>query len=522
MKFFIQSLTFLLLGINSIQAQHIVKVPNIDLIAHNNETFALYEKVAEDTFKPVDLWFSNHKRAFREAIIEREDFTHTLANIKHLYQEIVWIDQLKTNGFNDLKNTQWNLKSKEFENYERTVLRFFENNLAAYYDLEFTKDDQNPEKSQWNVIDAFWYQPIILNFGNNKHIIILLERNDITYTIIPINNKQHPLMLSEEVKIQEVVPIQKKQYQTTQKNTFKDFQFSNLYKQVSKEKQSYIFDHYGNDLLKKGVDSIIHNAYYIITKKNDDYTIYTSLLEEIKIPNVKKVQLQNNFLEVLTENDAYYTNESGTIFRELPKKPPVFVCGTVNSIVYELKKDMISKREHAIKITKGGMASEYDEIKEFIFTDIKERRKISFLNNSLIQEWDDNDDYLGTIYGFPNYIKVQKGKKYGIRSYSYSMYDLTFTPDTIREKHSFKKQILHKTPAFITTEEELPIKYDLIKISEKGLILFYKKNKVGIFPQQRKPQYKLLEKVTKSFYKIIKNGKSGWLDIQTMEEFFFE
>lgn len=496
-------------------AQHVVKVPNIDLIAYDHESFMLYEKVGEDAFKAVDIDFNSHKHGRRSSKIhiDRDDYTYTQAEINREYEKFVTVNQLKPNGFNDLKHTEWEIKAEDIEEEEHAILKFSDQNFATYYDLEAVEEYRHPEQSQWDVFYAVWYQPVILDFGNDKQIILLNDDSNIDFTIIPINDRQNPLVLSEDEKILEIIPIQKNKYFITQKDEFYEFYFSQLYQKIKDGNQFRIFDHYGNDLLGIAFDTITDNEYYIVGKKDDEYTVYTSLLKKIDIPNLKKVHLHNDELEILTTNGPAYYNYLGENSGTTHVKS--IVCGTVNDIKYELLHNTNNRYNHSIKIAHGGLARTYHQTREFVFTNIKNKSNVTFLDNTTHKYWDENK---GRQSKYPEYIKVQTNNSYGLFSYDYEMDDQNSIRDTIT--NGIQKKIIHKTPKLISAKKELSIKYDDIKIYESR-ILFYKNNKIGIFPHHKKPRYELLEIDTGIFFKIIKNGKSGWLDIVTMEEFFF-
>lgn len=513
LKTLFNSFLFFIFFCAMMNAQHVEKIPNIHLIAYDHETFTLFEKVDEDKFKLVDVEFSSHNRGFSKVHIDRDDDTYTREQINQEYGNIVFVDQLKSNGFNDLKHTEWEIKAEDIEDDERFVLKFSDNNFAAYYDIEAIKRNEYNEQSQWEAFDSFWYQPVLLDFGNDKHIVLLNDGYNIDFAFIPISNELNPLVLTEDMEIEAIVPIQKNQYFITQKDKFKDFQFSNLYEKVKEGSQVRIFDYFGNDLLQKSFDTIIHNEYYIIGKEDNEYTIYTNLLKEIEIPNLKKVYLHNEQLEILTtKGPAYYNylgENSGTTHIQS------IVCGTVNDVKYELLHNTNNRYNHSIKIAHGGLARTYHETREFVFTNIKNKSSITFLDNTTHKYWDEN---IGRQSKYPHYLKVQSKDAYGLYTYAYEMVDQNSIRDTIT--NGIQKKIIHKTPKLISTKKVLPIKYDDIKIYESR-ILFYKNNKIGIFPHHKKPRYELLEADTGIFFKIIKNGRSGWLDIITMEEFFF-
>lgn len=72
----------------------------------------------------------------------------------------------------------------------------------------------------------------------------------------------------------------------------------------------------------------------------------------------------------------------------------------------------------------------------------------------------------------------------------------------------------------ITGKTILPINNDSIIMRSDGLIYFYKGKKVGLFPRDKTPTYDEIKQVTTSFYRIVKNGITGWLDIKTDKEYW--
>ena len=513
----------------TVKAQHIVSVSNIDMIAYHDGFFMLYEKVGEDAFKEIDISFENGNHGFSKFTVDRDGYTYSQKQLLNRYETLVFVANLKSNGFNSLKDTEWLIKTDEAELDERYTLKFTDTNFAAYNDMESLAVSGKPGMykssynfvtnypSQWEIFDQMWYHPVILDFGNDKHIILLNDgSDDIDFALIPLIDSVK--VLSENVAIQELLPIEKNTFFVNHYDKFYEFDFSDLYKKVQDDTKKYrLFDTYGNDLLGADFDTIMHNKYYIVTRKDTEYTIYTSLLKKLDIPDVKKVYFNGNELEILSDKGANYYTHLGLI-SETTFVQNIIVCGTVNSIQYELIIDQNEKHNHAIKITHGGVASEFDESKKFIFTDIKNKYDVHFLDDTSHQYWDENQ---GKQTKYPKYLKICNGTKYGLKSYEYDMFDGTFSADTIYDTSIQKRKVIHKIPGKIQTKAALPIQYDEIKINENGLILFYKKDKLGIFPQQNKAQYELLESVTASFYKISKKGKNGWLDIKTMEEFFF-
>ncbi|WP_298518687.1 hypothetical protein [uncultured Kordia sp.] len=393
MKLFIQLLTILVISCVKMQAQHIIKVPNIHLIAHNEKTLMMYEQVGLNTFKEIDMEYRNLNNISRRLHIDRDGLTYSLEQLQSRYTTVLFVGHLRSNGFEDLKNKQWFVNTKIIQPHERHIFKFTDSNFVTYQEFEtsITNDipdkyetpykvirasmlEQQPTIGYWRIIDQVWYQPIILDFGNEKQIILLNNHIDSDFVFIPLMDEIK--IISEEIDIKKTVEIQKHSPSFSPYDYFDHFKFSKLYKKAITKNNTYrILDLFGNDLLEKTFDRIEHNNYYIVGENDGSYTVYDLLLNELEFPNIQKYYFNEYGLEVLTKDEAYYSIEG---FRET--KYPIKIGGKTNG------------------------------------------------NNPII----------------------------------------------------------------------------------------------SVFPKQKKLTYELLEKVTKSFYKIIKNGKSGWLDITTMEEFFFD
>ncbi|WP_034566548.1 MULTISPECIES: hypothetical protein [Capnocytophaga] len=127
-----------------------------------------------------------------------------------------------------------------------------------------------------------------------------------------------------------------------------------------------------------------------------------------------------------------------------------------------------------------------------------------------------------SIYPHPELIRVQRGNKYGLFGYSYQeKLDGDDYTEIELEGSPFYKRMLRIYPdVYLLGEELLPVVYDNIEQQKDGLIYFYKDHKIGTYPQQKKAVYETITPQTHSFYKIIKNGRAGYLDIRTMREYY--
>ncbi|MGG6231003.1 hypothetical protein [Tenacibaculum sp. SDUM215027] len=310
---------------------------------------------------------------------------------------------------------------------------------------------------------------------------------------------------------------------------------------IKKEENKYkLTNKKGEYIFKEAFDTIIKNGFFIKTLSNDSISIYRiSNLEKIEIPNLKQVYFARNGLEVLTNKGAQYFDNSITEIDYFPKVN-LFTCGTVYSEQYTLKYNKKTKK-YSIELSKGYLGGIRDEtVLEFInLPDNIEN--LSFLNGKRYTSESVNNKY----YTYPNLIKIVEKGKSGI--YSYSLDDAKFP---IEKKITKKEKLISNyvidkvtgdtifidIPEIITPIEPisftkkgsiepkqiLPVKYNSIFQNEdNGLIYLYNNNQIGIYPYHTTTSFDFFNKKTTSFYEISKNGKQGWIDIITFEEYYF-
>ena len=146
---------------------------------------------------------------------------------------------------------------------------------------------------------------------------------------------------------------------------------------------------------------------------------------------------------------------------------------------------------------------------------------MSFIDGNSGVDWNSNKDYVGDNYPHPEIVRVERNGKYGLFEYDID-FDMKSPYKEEDLESSSSKKVRKYADSYLTGKELLPIVYDHIQQQDNGLIYFYLNGKVGIYPEQEKPLYDSIQPLTHSFYRITKNGKQGYLDIKTFEEYFFE
>ena len=189
-------------------------------------------------------------------------------------------------------------------------------------------------------------------------------------------------------------------------------------------------------------------------------------------------------IEVLNEKGAAYYISPDEKVQSLPTVEEEYICGLFlyHPITYWLKKVGTQYR-----FIYEGSGKDY-----FTLMGRQSSEQLTFINGKDSIQSDD----------LVNYIRVKRNGLYGLFEYDY---------DSV-EKDKGKCRAIRTL---------LPIQYNAIYHSKKGgKIFFVKGGKTGVYGKHKTPVYTLFERVTAHFYKIAKNGKQGWLDINTLQEYF--
>ena len=241
---------------------------------------------------------------------------------------------------------------------------------------------------------------------------------------------------------------------------------------------------------------------------------------------MRSVYLYRDGIEMLDKQGAGYYYMNGERIEKFPRIS-YSLCGTVYESRYSLKEDPDRPAYPYYMLYRfGGFASEFEAEKRHYLSDRSPEETLSFVNGSSHIVWDGNDYVVNSIYPYPQFIRVQRGNKYGLFEYTYQkeLDDTSYTTgaeETENDETYLHRRTLRKYPSvYITGKELLPIDFDNIQQQKDGLIYLYKDNKIGIYPQQKQTVYEKIEPQTHSFYKIVKNGKEGYLDIRTMKEYY--
>lgn len=524
-----------LLSLNH-NAQHVIEMPLIDIIAYdNNADYYLFQKESDNNYRAIYLSRNSSDEGISYKIHTINSVT--INDINKKYDHVIYTNTLQSLTINNFKEilsqNKWKLHNAETDEENVALLRSVTEDIACIYELVYTKKlsggfgsfetskDDNIKK--WRIVDTEYLHTIVLNLGNEKYMTVYLERNFVKGILLPLV-KNTLLIINNYKPIQDSnMPTIDKKYKFNRKELLKYFDPSKFYKIKKDVNQYRLTNIFGDDKLGKAFDTISISPHYVISKTSNDISIYNSSLEKVEIPKLHQAYFYRSGLEIMDHSGAFYLDNEG---KKIDAFPPIsyLVCGTVSSSKYEILKDSISSI-YSISHTSGySDTSQFGE--KLQIRGLPKNSKVSFLDNSNRFFWDGNSSFVGEIFMRPDLLKITHNGKVGIYTYNTKKskiieprqeYFITKDGDTIKKVTPIN--LIEN--GYVKATEILPAIYKDIEMNIKnGLVYFYKDNKVGIYPRHQVVQYNSIKQITESFYKITKNGKIGWLDIKTNKEYF--
>jgi len=506
------------------KAQQRIELYDVDLIVYTEDDtdIKLFKMVNDNEYIPIHFELEGNYETNFIAILRENLEAKTIEELDFDKEDkLLYIKDLPELDPEEIRKTTYKIIGKWKKKGNETnelALKFLNSDVAVLQELYYEKkmrsrgfgsstSYEDDDVKRWRVYNNKYNTIIDLSFRNNKHIFLLNDRYSTDYLFIP--TKEKTLLISDYYGLSELQKTTK--YQTPNVENFDRYDITDFFSLVKTNTKYTLQNKFQKNVIKTAYDTITFNNYFIIAKNKKEIAIYNQKFEKLPFENVKAAYLYREGFEILDNSGARYYNSE---LKEIIKFPEIsyMLCGTVSSRSFKIGFDE-KRHKHTVTITKygyGGGAS-LGGYQKIILNNIDRNYAVSFIDNKKSYYWDGNDSFIGTKYGYPNYIKVFDGKKYGIYEFSYDVNRYVF------EKN--KPPIIRKNFT-ITGKEVLPIAYDAIKMNyNDGLIYFYKDNKVGIFPRDKKVVYDAMQQVTNSFYSIERNGIAYWLDINTNIEY---
>ena len=387
--------------------------------------------------------------------------------------------------------------------------------------LAVTHELLSKKKQKEYYLRKEYYSFFPLDLGEGKYIYVLLDKWKRKITIVPL---KHKIVLLCDVPKGYSELTTFKQKEPDYNTLFNDYTPENFMTHRRTKEGYELVDIFSRKVLPNVYDTIYQTRSMLITQKGEEVILYQNDLLPKILKGGKVAHLLTNRsdeFELLTDKGGFYYSNEGKPLKELPSFH-YGLCGTISWDVYTLKKDSleVAKPHYMLYELSGPAASSYVK-KRFYLSDRTPEEKLSFIDGNSGVDWNFNKDYVGDNYPHPEIVRVERNGKYGLFEYDID-FDMKSPYKEEESDVSSSKKVRKYADSYLTGKELLPIAYDHIQQQDNGLIYFYLNGKIGIYPQQKTATYSAIEPETRSFFRIIKDGKKGYLDIKTFEEYFFE
>ena len=380
-------------------------------------------------------------------------------------------------------------KNKKFEvikGDEKFVFSILNNQIIIVEEFkyeEFYDPIQDKRITDWNYSSSDFYGYYYLEIEKGKKILLLSKKNGF---IIPTENKILISIDSKEFTDSKPTNIDSKDL----KLGLRYFRADDFYYIQKEGNNKFSFrDRYNTKVLSKVYDTLFFNSKFIVGRKNKQFEIYNTRLDNFNLKNIRAVFEKRSFLQVLQKNEVKIINFLNN--NEKYKEDPISVCGTVTGYVLEIENNIVtykidrsfSSPNEKVKVIKGDLSKlNLDSFK--------------FLNNTNKLDFDDNTFYLNPNFEYMHkWLIVSKNNKFGLIQIIESENEITF-------------------------KEILPIIYDVIESTGYVYPLKLKKDNLYTYYNVNKKRYKTLDKYNYYFCRFENEyGQVGWLDYKGNEYF---
>ena len=350
--------------------------------------------------------------------------------------------------------------------------------------------------------------------NGNKPIIILSDEQDIKYYIIPTIDNSF------------IVNFKDRKYNIAQPKVYIPFSdralqslvayvdVSNFYKISKKTGKHYIANAFNETIIDKAYDSIQLTKQYIIGRHKNTIDIYNIKLQKLPIQNIRQAYYDRGNLQVLTNDGLFYIDALGNNTQR--KSISYSFCGTVSSTDFTIFETKGQNPVNAIKIYYGGVGRGYREENILKINNLDTSYQLTFLNKKKQDGYNGNSSFVDGYKNVTKLLVVTKNNKVGLYNYSLENVKFDNKKDTTRENELVSGRVRYGST---NAKVLLPVKYDAIQFLNP-LIIVKLNNAYGIYPLKNGLKYKALGNIDNNFMSFeTLDGKKGWIDVHTLEEY---
>lgn len=535
-------LLFILLSPFVTFAQKVIKLDRIDLLELSKGEIYFYEKVG-NKYKEIYLeitpakYNNGNKEKDFSIEIDRNNEVKDTNSLLDQEGRLLDIDQIKPSSLKDLKakllTTQWKLEGQKNIHDDRTMstLKLFNEHIFMVQQYLF-------EKEQSHIADTYFFNYCIIDLGNDRHIVALLDKNGaVTSYIIPTLKRTIVGGVDRYGGEANWDHIKEEKYDNSWKTTMEK-----LYKKVSpfiekeyyfsaitKDRKYTLVDIFDEPIFPSAYDTISIGHHFIVTKKENELTLYNSTLEKIPLNNIRAYYFYGPLIQVLQGNAIKKIDLKGK--KSNFSNRMAVICGTTSLSNYdatynfEMMQDASKGNYLNIIIEPLDILGQPTKLffKKIYFKNLTTDYTLSFFDKrkKAKRNFIPSYEYPGEIP--TNWLLISKGNKFGIIKYALNKVKFT-QEENSKEKSLDSLKIReedHSENLYDTTVQVLPIAYDSIGSKQYPYsfpIRIYKNGLVGYFPLNKDVRYSFLGEQQGYFIRfILPNGKKGWLDMKGNE-----
>ena len=481
------------------------------LINRTKGTLSFYIQEKEETYKKVSLTFpiaEGYKKgeifkAFTPTWKEKESVSHD-AIYSPTEDNVIRLEDIRSSSLEEFLGKKYYLYKNE---EEATFFSFISPYTAQITKLKYGKSRplgkyvSYPDDSEkkWRIKEMQHYALFVLDMGHQKKIYGLIGMEDV-HLLVPL--KDQTLFLN-------YYPYSHRFFSTSLeenpenrpadlRNNFHHFHLHAYYHTIPCEDgKKMLINRLGDAVLEKNYDSIKIERHFIIAKDGKQTDIYNAFLEKLNLGDAKGAYLVHgdDILQVLNEKGIHYYNPIGE--EVSPDDFHSYVpCGNPSIGKYEIEYKLL-KGKNCFSLEETLYPVGYNVKKE-----VKKKATYQLKGTLPSDKLSILDTHEGSLY-----IKVERNQKEGLYEY--------------KIPHIGDRWILERSGGNYDAYELIaPIFDEIDEIGENNYFLFYKKGKVGLYPQKEASYDKLIYERYGNFYRFKKGKKEGYLDAHTVEEFY--
>ena len=481
------------------------------LINRTKGTLSFYIQEKEETYKKVSLTFpiaEGYKkgeifRAFTPTWKEKESVSHDAIYFP-TEDNVIRLEDIRPASLEEFLGKKYYLYKGE---EEAAFFSFISPYTAQITKLKYGKSwplgkyVSYPDDSEkkWRIEEIQHYALFVLDMGHQKKIYGLIGMNaaEDVHLLVP---------LKDQTRFFNYYPYSHRFFSTSLEENPENrpadlrnnFHLHAYYHTIPCEDgKKMLINRLGDAVLEKNYDSIRIERHFIIAKDGKQTDIYNAFLEKLNLGDVKAAYPVhgNDILQVLNEKGIHYYNPIGE--EVSPDDFHSFVpCGNPS----------IGKYEIEYKLLKGKNCFSLEEALYPIGYNVKRevKKKATYHLKGTLPS--DKLSILDTHEG-SLYIKVERNQKEGLYEYKIPKIGDRYTLERSDGNYDAHELIA-------------PIFDEIDEIGENNYFLFYKKGKVGLYPQKEASYDKLIYERYGNFYRFKKGKKEGYLDAHTVEEFY--